>query len=115
MFQRLNQAIFSTMVHKLKKGVYRSFCMGFVVGMFPAKCSIQKRADSYKYDTIHLPLIGGVAGATAFVLSPLIIVNYFTDGRIFCMLFGSSFALKIEKHKEQTVSYLIVYIRDQPP
>ena len=70
---------------KIKNGLIYSFGTGFCMGLLPNKINVQ--INEKKYMNIPLPLIFGCIGSMGFILSPVLLGNYFFGGTFIDKLF----------------------------
>ena len=80
-------------MNKIKNGLIYSFGTGFCLGLLPNKINTQ--INGKKYNTIPLPLIFGSISLMGFILSPILLGNYFFEGTFIDKLFDKyEFSIK---------------------
>ena len=72
---------FNFIKSKITNGMFCGFAFGYCVGLLPNKIFIN--FNNKKYNNVPLPLISGCIGSIVFLISPLLIANYFFDGVYF--------------------------------
>jgi hypothetical protein len=60
---------------KIKNFIVGSFYSGFIIGCIPNKLVINY--EDKKYNFFQIPLLTGFICSSAFIISPLLLVNYF--------------------------------------
>lgn len=69
----------------VKRGLFYSFITGSCSCLIPNEINIQY--NKKKLNKIALPIIGGFLGAFGFLLLPLSIINYFSNGSYYDKLY----------------------------
>lgn len=74
-------------MNKIKNGLIYSFGTGFCLGLLPNKINVQ--INEKKYIRVRTPLIFGCISSMGFILSPVLLGNYFFEGIFFDKLFDN--------------------------
>jgi hypothetical protein len=82
---------------KIKNGIIYSFTSGFFIGCIPNNVSINY--ENKKYTNISTPLVTGLITSIGFILSPLLIINYFNNGVYFDKLIDK-YNISIERYHQ---------------
>ena len=104
---------------KCKNLIISGFVSGFFIGCFPNKLAI--KYQDKEYHSIPIPLLSGVIGSMAVIISPLLIVNYVLDGAYFDKLYDK-YDIDVERYyqsdnicdKYAFPSLLRINIKDKP-
>lgn len=70
---------FRHLASKIKNGITYGFVTGVCIGCIPNKVLI--RFEDKKYYSLYTPLISGLICSTGIILSPLLIINYVSNGK----------------------------------
>lgn len=81
----------------LIKSVSYGFVSGFCVGCFPNTLFVE--FEDKKYKSLPIPLISGVICSVGLIFSPLLIINYFSNGIYFDKLIDK-YNINIKRHHQ---------------
>jgi hypothetical protein len=79
------------------RSVSCGFISGFCVGCFPNNLCI--KFEDRKYNSVPIPLISGLICSVGLMASPLLIINYFSNGMYFDKLIDK-YDINIERYHQ---------------
>lgn len=79
------------------RSVSCGFISGFCVGCFPNNLCI--KFEDRKYNSVPIPLISGLICSVGLMASPLLIINYFSNGMYFDKLIDK-YDIDIERYHQ---------------
>ena len=79
------------------RSVSCGFISGFCVGCFPNNLCV--KFEDRKYNSVPIPLISGLICSVGLMVSPLLIINYFSNGLYFDKLIDK-YDINIERYHQ---------------
>ena len=83
------------------KSIKYSFFTGFCVGCFPNNLTI--KFNDKKFNHVPIPIIGGTISLLGVMFSPLLIMNYFSNGTFFDKIIDNlneKYSIDVERYHQ---------------
>ena len=91
--------IINQIVPFVKNGFVCSFCSGFLLGCYPNKIQIKYKKKCY---SPPIPVLTGFVSLMSFIFSPLLLINYFSNGCYFDKLIDK-YDIELERYHQYNI------------